>query len=78
MQRVSAVKGRSMSVAKVVEITSTSTASFEDAIQQGIIRASKTISDVRGAWIKEQKVEVADGKVTEYRVNMMMTFVVKE
>ena len=72
------MKGNAMSVAKVVEITSTSTTSFEDAIQTGVSRASKTISDVRGAWIKEQKVEVEDGKVTEYRVNMMMTFVVKE
>lgn len=67
-----------MSVAKVVEITSSSSESFEDAVQQGIARASKTISDVRGAWVKEQKVEVENGKITEFRVNMMMTFVLKE
>ncbi len=67
-----------MSVAKVVEITSSSPKSFEDAVEKGIARASKTISDVRGAWIKEQKVEVTDGKITEFRVNMMMTFVLKK
>lgn len=67
-----------MSVAKVIEISATSNESFEDAIQKGIKRASETISAVRGAWVKEQKVEVQDGKVSSYRVNMMVTFELSE
>jgi flavin-binding protein dodecin len=67
-----------MSVAKVSEITATSKKSFEDAINQGIARASKTIRNVRSAWIKEQKVLVTKGKVTEYQVNMMVTFVLDD
>jgi dodecin len=64
-----------MSVAKVIEITSSSKKSFDDAIAQGIARASETISDIQGAWVQEQKVVVSKGKVTEYRVNMKVTFV---
>ena len=64
-----------MSVAKVIELTSTSTKSFEDAIQKGIARADKTLKNVEGAWIKEQKVDVTDGKINGYRVNMLVTFV---
>ena len=64
-----------MSVAKVIELTSTSAKSFEDAIQKGIARANKTLKNVEGAWIKEQKVMVKDGKINGYRVNMMVTFV---
>ena len=64
-----------MSVAKVIELTATSTKSFEDAIQNGIARANKTLKNVEGAWIKEQKVMVNDGKIAGYRVNMMVTFV---
>lgn len=64
-----------MSVAKVIEITSTSAKSFEDAIQKGIARADKTLKNVEGAWIKEQKVIVTDGKINGYRVNMLVTFV---
>lgn len=67
-----------MSVAKVIEITSTSNKSFEDAIQTGISRASKTLDNVEGAWIKEQKVQIKDGKITGYRVNMMVTFVIAD
>lgn len=67
-----------MSVAKVIEITSTSTKSFEDAVQSGIARASKTVENVEGAWIKEQKINVRDGKITGYRVNMMVTFVIAD
>jgi len=67
-----------MSVAKVIEITSTSTTSFEDAVQTGIARASKTVENVEGAWIKEQKINVRDGKITGYRVNMMVTFVLAD
>jgi dodecin len=67
-----------MSVAKVSEISATSSKSFEDAIQQGLQRAGKTLRNIRGAWIKEQHVRVTDGKVTEYQVNMMVTFVLDE
>ena len=64
-----------MSVAKVIEISATSTKSFEDAVMQGIARASDTLSSVKGAWIKDQKVVIKDGKIAEYRVNMKVTFV---
>jgi flavin-binding protein dodecin len=64
-----------MSVAKNIEITSSSTISFEDAINTGIARASKSLNNVRGAWIKEQKISIMGGKVSEYRVMMILTFV---
>ena len=67
-----------MSVAKVSEISATSTKSFEDAIQQGINRAGKTLRQVRGAWVKEQHVRCEGGKITEYQVNMMVTFVLDD
>ena len=66
-----------MSVARVTEITSSSTKSFEDAIQVGISRANKTLENVKGAWIQDHKVVVENGKITEYRVNMKVTFVLK-
>jgi flavin-binding protein dodecin len=66
-----------MSVAKVIEIISTSSKSFDDAVSKGIARASQTISGITGAWVKDQSVEVAKGKVTEYRVIMKLTFVLK-
>jgi len=66
-----------MSVAKVTEITSSSSTSFEDAIQKGIERADKTLDKVKGAWISEMKVDVDDGKVTAFRVNMKVTFILK-
>ena len=67
-----------MSIAKVSEITSSSTESFEDAIREGIARASKTIDNIRGAWVNEQNVVVKSGKVTEWRVNMRVTFVLND
>ena len=67
-----------MSVAKVSEISATSAKSFEDAIQQGLARASKTLRHIRGAWIKEQHVRCQDGTITEYQVNMMVTFVLDD
>ena len=67
-----------MSVAKVSEISATSTKSFEDAIQLGIARAAKTLRNVRGAWIKEQHVRCSDGQITEYQVNMMVTLVLDD
>jgi flavin-binding protein dodecin len=71
------IRRLAMTVAKVTEITSSSTKSFEDAIKQGIARADKTLDNVRGAWIQEQTVVVEKGKITEYRVNMKVTFVLK-
>ena len=67
-----------MSVAKVSELSATSTSSFEDAIQQGLTRASKTLRNVRGAWIKEQHVRCDNGRIVEYQVNMMVTFVLDD
>ena len=67
-----------MSVAKVSEISATSTKSFEDAIQQGVARASKTLRNVRSVWIKEQHVRCNNGKIWEYQVNMMVTFVLDD
>jgi len=64
-----------MSVARVTEITSASPTSFEDAIVEGIKRANRTLENIKGAWVQEMKVEVDDGKITEYRVNMKVTFV---
>ena len=66
-----------MSVAKIIEISSASTKSFEDAIHKGIARAEKTVSGITGAWISEQKVTVEKGKVSEYRVTMRVTFILK-
>ncbi len=67
-----------MSVARITEISSTSTVSFEDAIKQGIIRASKTVRNIRSAWIKEQQLRLDDNVVAEYQVNMLLTFVLDE
>ena len=64
-----------MSVAKVSEISATSKVSFEDAIQQGLTRANKTIRNIRSLWIKEQQARVTNGKLSEYQVNMLITFV---
>jgi flavin-binding protein dodecin len=67
-----------MSVAKVSEISATSTKSFEDAIQQGLTRANQTLRNVRSLWIKEQQVRIENGKAAEYQVNMMITFVLDD
>lgn len=67
-----------MSVARVTEISSTSNKSFEDAINQGIARASKTVRGISGAWIKEQNVVVENNKITAYRVNLLVTFVLDD
>lgn len=63
------------SVAKITELSVRSETSFEDAIQAGIARASQTLRNVQGAWVKEQKVEVSDGKITAYQVILQVTFV---
>ena len=67
-----------MSVARVTEISSTSTKSFEDAIQQGVARATKTLRNVKSAWIKEQRVEVTGDTISLYQVNLMVTFVLDD
>jgi flavin-binding protein dodecin len=67
-----------MSVARVTEISATSSESFEDAVKKGVKRASETLRHVRSAWIKEQQVRVEDGRITEYQVNMMITFVLDD
>lgn len=67
-----------MSVAKVIEVIAQSDTSFEDAVQQGITRATDSLSDITGAWIKDQKVKVSGGKIVEYRVVMKVTFVLKD
>ncbi len=64
-----------MAVAKVTEITSGSKKSFHDAIEKGVARASKTLKNVTGAWVNEESVVVKNGKVTEWRVNMKVTFI---
>ena len=67
-----------MAVARVTEISSTSSKSFEDAIQSGVARATKTLRNVRSAWIKEQRVDIRDGAIAEYQVNMMVTFILDD
>ena len=67
-----------MAVARVTEISSTSTKSFEDAIQSGVARATKTLRNVRSAWVKEQRVDIRDGNIAEYQVNMMVTFILDD
>ena len=66
-----------MSVARVTEITSSSPKGFDDAIREGLARANKTLENVTGAWIKTQELLVEKGKISEYRVRMKITFVLK-
>ncbi|MDA7613731.1 dodecin family protein [Verrucomicrobiales bacterium] len=67
-----------MSVAKVTEIIASSPKSFDDAVDKGVARACKTLKDVRSAWVQDQNVSVEDGKITEYRVTLKVTFVLKD
>ena len=67
-----------MSVARVTEIISSSTTSFEDATQKGVDRAVSTLKNVKSAWVKDQKVTVVDGAITEYRVGLKVTFVLED
>ncbi len=64
-----------MSVAKIIEISCESPKSFEDAIQDGVARASKTIHNIKSAWVKEQSVVIDQNKITRYRVDLKLTFV---
>jgi flavin-binding protein dodecin len=67
-----------MSVAKVTEIIASSEVSFDDAVKQGVKRASKTLKGVTSAWVQDQQVQVKDGKIREYRVNLKVTFILKD
>jgi flavin-binding protein dodecin len=67
-----------MSVARVTEISSTSTTGFEDAVRMGLERASKTLHNITSAWIKEQRVILKDDKISHYQVNMQVTFVLDD
>jgi flavin-binding protein dodecin len=72
------VAEEAMAVARVTEIISSSKESFEDATVKGIARASKTLKNVEGAWVKSQKVIVKNGKISEYRVNLKVTFILTD
>ena len=67
-----------MSIARVTEISSSSNKSFDDAIEQGIERATKTIRNIEGAWVKDQKLVIKDNKISEYRVNMKISFILDD
>ncbi len=67
-----------MAVARVTEISSTSTTSFEDAIRSGLARANETLRNVKSAWIKEQHVRLESGSISEYQVNLLVTFVLDD
>jgi dodecin len=67
-----------MSVARITEISASSSKSFEDAVQQGIQRATATLRNVRSAWIKEQEIKVENDRISEYRVIMKVTFVLED
>ena len=66
-----------MAIAKVVEVNSSSTISFEDAIQTGIAKVTETVKNVQGAWINDQKVIIKENKIAEYRVNLKISFLVE-
>lgn len=65
-----------MAIAKVIEVISSSSTSFDDAIKQGIERAADTLSGIQGAWIKDQSIDLKDGKISQYKVIMRLTFLV--
>jgi dodecin len=67
-----------MSVATVTEISATSQQGFEDAVQQGIQRANKTLRNIEGAWVKDQNVMIEDGNITGYKVNLEVTFMLED
>ncbi|MFP7570002.1 dodecin family protein [Marivita sp. S2033] len=67
-----------MSIAKVTEISATSTKSFDDATREGIDRASRTIRNMKSAWVKDQHVKIEDGKISTFRVNLAITFLLED
>ena len=66
-----------MSVAKVIEVTATSTESFDAAVKAGIEKSGETVRNIKGAWVSEQKVDVEDGKIVAYRVTMRISFILE-
>lgn len=66
-----------MSVAKVTEISATSKKGFDDALQVGVKRANKTLKNVRSVWVKDQQVDIKNGKISEYKVLLKVTFVLE-
>jgi len=66
-----------MTIAKIIEVSSDSSVSFQDAIESGIQRAERTVKNVKGAWISEQKLTIENGKITNYRVMMRLSFVIE-
>ena len=66
------------SVARVTEIIASSAVSFEDAVAVGVARACKTLHNVTGAWVQDQKVDISEGKITSYRVNLKVTFILND
>ncbi|MGZ9003681.1 MAG: dodecin family protein, partial [Burkholderiales bacterium] len=71
-------KGKNMTVARITEISSVSTVSFQDAIEQGVLRANKTLKNVKGAWVKDQEVSIDNGKVSGYKVILKVTFILSD
>jgi len=71
-------KDETMSVARVTEIIASSPDGFDAAVQEGVARANKTLNNVTGAWVQDQKVIVSDGQILEYRVNLKVTFVLND
>jgi dodecin len=67
-----------MAVARVTEISATSSQSFEDAIRQGLERATRSLRGVTSAWVKEQRVKLRDGQIAEHQVNLQVTFVLED
>ena len=67
-----------MSIAKITEISSVSPTSFDDAVKVGVARANKTLNNITGAWVSEQKVSVSDGEITGYQVTMRVTFILTD
>ena len=67
-----------MSVARVTEITASSKKSFKDALEQGVMRATRTLHNVTGAWIQDQEVRIEDGKIVDFRVHMKVTFILDD
>ena len=63
-----------MAVAKVIEVNAGSTESFEDAIRRGLAKAGETVRNIKGAWVKEQSVAISDGEISEFRVDLKVTF----
>jgi flavin-binding protein dodecin len=66
-----------MAIAKVIEVIASSTKGFEDAVSSGIVKAAETVDNIEAAWVKDTKVKVSEGKITEWRVILSITFIVR-